>query len=215
MPPRREKDRSDGAMIRTILFDIGNVLIRFDPRIALQKLAGNTSYSVSEMTGLLRGWPRIYDFECGRVKTADFFDEICARLNLCGLTAEQFAETWSAIFQEEMLVNPKTLLSLKERYRLMLLSNTNPLHFNFMQVRYPVLREFDDAILSYEVGAMKPEPEIFREALARSSSRPEETAYVDDIEENVIVAGQMGISSIRFESEEQMLREFRNRGIRV
>ncbi|HEY2930368.1 MAG TPA: HAD family phosphatase [Acidobacteriota bacterium] len=202
-------------MIRTILFDIGNVLIKFDPRLALQGLQGRTSYSTAEMVDLLRGWPRINDFESGRVKNEDFFDEICARLKLCDITAQQFADIWSAIFHEEMLVRPETLRSLKERYRLMLLSNTNPLHFGFMRTRYPVLGEFDDAILSFEVGAMKPEPEIFQAAMARAASRPDETVYVDDLEENLVAARSMGIFSIRFENEEQLLAEFRRRGVLI
>jgi HAD superfamily hydrolase (TIGR01509 family) len=79
--------------------------------------------------------------------------------------------------------------------------------------RYPMLRHFDEFVLSYEVRAMKPSPEIYREAIARASCRPEECFFTDDIPQYVEAARREGIDAVRFESREQLEREMAARGI--
>lgn len=200
-------------MIRVLFFDIGNVLLPFDPWIPLRRLAGNSPYSPEELGDLLSRWGRVADFECGRLSSEEFFRETHSYLKLDGLSQEQFVKIWSGIFLDRMLVRPETLRSLKQKYRLALISNTNPMHFRFAQEKYPALAEFDDAILSFRVGMMKPALSIFEEAVARSGCAPEETFFIDDIEANVRAARSVGIPSVRFESEEQLLAEFKKRGI--
>jgi putative hydrolase of the HAD superfamily len=76
-----------------------------------------------------------------------------------------------------------------------------------------LLRHFDDLVLSYEVKAMKPQPEIYREALARAGCCPAECFYTDDIAAYVDAARGMGIDSVLFESRPQLEGELRRRGI--
>ncbi|HEV8132566.1 MAG TPA: HAD family phosphatase [Acidobacteriota bacterium] len=200
-------------MIRALLFDMGNVLIRFDPHIALERLRAKTLYSPNQMVELLKQWPVILDYECGKIPTGEFFDALCSHLGLCDLNLEQFRDIWSSIFSEEMLVRPSVLRSLKQRYRLMLLSNTNAIHFDFIRQRFPVLQEFDDLLLSYQLRLVKPDPRIFHETVRRSQLAPEEIFYIDDVEDNVAAARAIGILGVRFQNEAQLLEELRKRGL--
>ena len=202
-------------MTQVLLFDMGNVLIRFDSRIALAKLAPRTTYSPDQMIQLLKDWGGIWDYECGRLETQQFFTAICSHLNLCDLTLQEFMSIWSGIFFDDMLISPDTLRSLRRQHRLMLLSNTNAMHFDFIRDKFPVVAEFDETLLSYQLGLMKPDPRIFAEAVARARCEPSEIFYIDDIEENVQAALSVGIPGTRFESEERLLRELKKRGIKV
>ena len=106
------------------------------------------------------------------------------------------------------------LEALAARYRLVLVSNTNALHFEMLRRNYGhLLRHFHHLVLSYEVGAMKPRPEIFRAAVERAGCRPEECFYTDDIAAFVEGARSLGIDAVQFESRAQLEREMGARGI--
>jgi putative hydrolase of the HAD superfamily len=110
---------------------------------------------------------------------------------------------------------PESLLAgIRERYRMLVLSNTNAIHFDMVRQNYPLLRHFHDLVLSYEVKAMKPSPAIYREAIARAGCRPEECFFTDDIPAYVEGARREGIDAVRFESCAQLERELAARGVR-
>jgi glucose-1-phosphatase len=103
---------------------------------------------------------------------------------------------------------------LARNYRLVLVSNTNALHFAMIRESYAdMLRHFHSLVLSYEVRAMKPAPEIFQAAIERAECRPEECFYTDDIAVYVEAAKRMGIDGVVFESRGQLEGEMRSRGL--
>jgi glycosyltransferase involved in cell wall biosynthesis len=87
------------------------------------------------------------------------------------------------------------LEGLRKRYRLLLLSNTNAIHFAMIRENYPMLRHFHDFILSYEVKAMKPNPAIYREAVARAGCDAGECFFTDDIRDYVEAARREGLDA--------------------
>ncbi len=93
------------------------------------------------------------------------------------------------------------------------LSNTNPIHFAMVKEAYPLLRQFHDFVLSYEVGAAKPEAKIYREAIVRARCNPEECFFIDDLAVNVEAAREHGMDAVQFLSAEQLDRELRFRGL--
>jgi putative hydrolase of the HAD superfamily len=125
---------------------------------------------------------------------------------------ERFCALFCGIFTDTLI--PESVLEdLGARYRLVLLSNTNAIHFDMIRKTYPILRHFDELVLSYEVKAMKPHPDIYRAAIAKAGCRPEECFYTDDIAEYVEGARRMGIDAVQFENAEQIQKEMRARGI--
>ena len=151
-------------------------------------------------------------FETGLVEPRDFVEQMSQTLEL-RVDYDRFCEIWSSIFTHELL--PESMLEgLSRRYRLVLLSNTNALHFDMIRGAYAhLLRHFDDLVLSYEVRAMKPHPEIFRAAVERAQCMPEERFYTDDIAAYIEGARKLGIDAVQFESREQIEGEMRLRGI--
>jgi putative hydrolase of the HAD superfamily len=199
-------------MHKAIIFDLGKVLIQFDFKRGYRALEGLCPYTAAEIPRRLGGTDLVERFETGLVEPRDFVDQVSRILDL-PLDYDRFCEIWSCIFTETLL--PESLLeALAARYRLLLLSNTNALHFAMLRATYGhLLRHFHDLILSYEVRAMKPQPEIYRVALERAGCLPGECFYTDDIADYVEAARHLGIDAVQFESRQQIEREMRERGI--
>ena len=199
-------------MHKAILFDLGRVLIHFDFQRGYRALEGMGPYTASEIPQRLAGTGLVERFETGLVEPREFVEEISRILDL-RVDYDRFCEIWSCIFTHELI--PESMLEgLARRYRLVLLSNTNALHFEMIRGTYGhLLRHFDDLVLSYQVQAMKPRPEIFQAAVDRAQCRPEECFYTDDIAAYIEGARLLGIDAVQFESREQIEREMRARGI--
>ena len=199
-------------MHKAILFDLGRVLINFDFRRGYRALEGLCPYTAEEIPRRLAGTGLVERLETGLVEPRDFVDQMRRILDL-NVDYDQFRGIWSSIFTD-ILIPESMLEGLGRRYRLVLVSNTNALHFEMIRETYShLLRHFDDLVLSHEVHAMKPLPEIFRAAVERAGCRPQECFYTDDIVAYVDAAKRMGIDAVAFESRIQLEREMRGRGI--
>ena len=86
----------------------------------------------------------------------------------------------------------------------MLASNTDVLHYARSLEVQEALRLFDYALLSYELGLCKPDPEFFRSGLERLAISPEECVFIDDRKENVEAAQTLGIAGTQFVSTQQL-----------
>jgi putative hydrolase of the HAD superfamily len=103
--------------------------------------------------------------------------------------------------------------ALKRRYPLVLLSNTNVIHFEMLEAHYPILQLFDRRVLSHEVRAMKPSPIIYEAAVAKARCKASECFFTDDIAAYVQGACQCGIDAVQFQNQGQIERELRARGV--
>jgi len=199
-------------MIKTIIFDLGKVLVPFDFQRAYDRLAPLSPYSAEQIRERVRGCDLVTRFESGQVEPESFAQEFCGMFD-ANVAYDQFCETFSSIFFPETLIPDSLLKALKQRYRLVLLSNTNAIHWEMLTRTYPLLGHFDERILSYRVGAQKPDPRIYREAIRAAECRPQECFYTDDIADYVKAAREQGIDAVQFESQEQIERELKSRGV--
>jgi putative hydrolase of the HAD superfamily len=196
---------------KAVIFDLGRVLVHFDFKRGYRALEGLCPHQAADIPKLLAGTGLVERFETGLVEPRAFVAEMCGALDL-KIDYDQFCDIWSSIFMHTLV--PESLLEgLKVRYRLLLLSNTNAIHFDMISRTYPMLRHFDDLILSYEVKAMKPNPAIYRAAIERAGCKAEECFYTDDIAEYVAGAKAMGIDAVQFQGAELLVEEMKARGI--
>ncbi len=199
-------------MYKAIIFDLGKVLIQFDFKRGYRALEGLCPYPAAEIRQRIAATGLVPRFETGLVEPHDFVAQLSRILDL-HLDYDGFCGVWSSIFAEPLI--PEDMLEgLRARYRLLLLSNTNAIHFAMILKNYPLIRHFHDRVLSFEVKAMKPQPEIFRAAVDRAGCLPAECFYTDDIPEFVEAAGRLGIDAVQFLSAEQLAGEMTTRGIR-
>ena len=200
-------------MIKTVIFDLGKVLIPFDFSRGYRAMEKLCNYPAADIPRRIGSTDLVHRFETGLVEPRDFVEQLSRLLDL-RVTYEQFCDIWSSIFLPDELVPESLLAGIGERYRLLVLSNTNAIHFAMVRQSYPMLRHFDDFVLSYEVKAMKPAPAIYQEAIARAQCRPDECFYTDDIPAYVEGARREGIDAVQFQSREQLERDLVARDIR-
>ncbi len=199
-------------VIKTIIFDLGKVIIPFDFKRGYDRLAPLCSYPAAEIPERLRTCDLVTRFESGGIEPRPFVEEISRILDLKA-DYDQFCTIWSSIFLPDPLVPEDLLVALKKRYRMLVLSNTNAIHFPMVREAYPILRHFDDYVLSYEVGALKPSPKIYQEAIRRAGVEPEEIFFTDDIEAYVLAAKEHGIDAVQFQNADQIMQELRSRSV--
>jgi putative hydrolase of the HAD superfamily len=189
----------------TIFCDLGNVLINFDHRIAVKKILQRTSKKEEDIYQLFfdSGLTKLY--EEGKITSLDFFHRVNDSLEL-RMDYGAFFLIWDDIFFETPL-NLKMqnfLINMKGRRKLVMISNINENHYEFLKNKMPVFDEFDRVILSYEVGFRKPAREIYDAALKSVNMPASKAFYIDDRADLIEAASELGIKGIVFNGEEAL-----------
>jgi len=183
-------------MIKTIIFDLGNVIVNFDETNIFNAWAAASSKTVTEVIKYFNNSSARKSFERGEISPRQFYDNTLKELGMkMGFNA--FKKVWNEIFTLNRDVE-KIIKSLKGKYRLVLLSNTNVWQYEYIKENYKIVDIFDAYVLSYEAGCRKPNPMIYINALKKAKTMPFNCAYFDDIREFVNVAKMMGIKSFQF-----------------
>ena len=151
-------------------------------------------------------------FETGLLAPEIFVAGIADALGIA-MSVEEFSVIWNSIFLPETLIPEQMLIALRKRYRLLLLSNTNALHFAGLEVEYPLLRHFHEHVLSFRVKMMKPDAGIYLHTAQLAGCAPEACLFIDDMQENVEGARRAGMQALLFQSREELERDFDRLGI--
>ena len=197
--------------IEVVLFDLGNVILPFNHYQIAEKLARfSESRELSDPPRIFsylfdRHEGAVNNYEIGKMSSIEFFNQVKERIKLT-LPFDAFVPIWNEIFTENHEVS-ELIRFLKGKKRLGVLSNTNPLHFEYALSTFPILNLFDKWILSHEVGFKKPAVEIFLKAMEWASVPPTKILFIDDIREHVEVAASVGMQAIHFTSAQQLVRE--------
>ncbi len=197
--------------VKVIIFDLGNVILPFDFDLCCRNLSRCSPFPLEDIRAFLLKEQLISDYEEGKMDSAQFFAYVQKELSL-GLTFEQFRPIWGNIFNEDCQVSG-LIRRLRPDYRLLLLSNTNELHFEYILGRYSVMNQFDEYILSYKVGYAKPHPRIYQEAILQAGVSPGQIVYTDDRLEFIQAACKLGIQGIHFIDAAQLERRLIQYGV--
>jgi glucose-1-phosphatase len=202
--------------VRAIIFDIGRVLVSLDIRKAQLGLAQGLSVTPDELWSAIEKDPHWPDWQEGRMSARDWHLNLCKRLGM-SLEFEQFKNVWNSALNPEPILPDSLFEQLSKSYRLGLLSNTDPIHVAHLESTYSFFRYFAKPLRIYscEVGASKPKPLIFREALRACKVKADEAVYIDDIAENADAARALGFAGIQFRGGEELYAELEVLGISV
>jgi HAD superfamily hydrolase (TIGR01509 family) len=200
--------------VRAVIFDIGRVLIRLDVSRAMKAMASGPELSAEALWSAIEKDPRWNDWQEGRISARDWHLHMQRRFG-GSATFEQFTETWNLVMDPEPIQGKELFEKLSKKYRLALLSNTDPIHVAHMEPRYEFFSYFPARVYSCAVGASKPNPIIYREALRACRVQAEEAVYIDDIAAYVEAAQRLGIKGVQFQSPEQLVVALRGLGLDV
>ena len=179
-------------LVDAVVLDLGNVLVFHDNPLLVRRLAeraGTGEDGARRLTEALSG-PLAVAINRGELDREGIRQEVC-RLAGAEIPAGEFFELWSSHFQPNEAILPR-VESLSEHVPLVLLSNTNALHWDFLRPRLPILERFRGAVLSHEFGAAKPEAAIYVRAAEVAGVPATRAAFFDDVLAYVEAAAALG-----------------------
>lgn len=202
-----------GVNLKVLVFDMGHVFVDFEwqeVREGFCRASGRTHDQLKADFEHVAG----LGYEKGDIDTAGFLAALNERLGTT-ITVDEFKKLWNATFRENAEM-AELLAVLKEQRPLYLLSNTNEVHFDFLEGNFNVTRHFQEVILSYKVGSSKPSRAIYEEVLTRSGLRADECLFVDDLTANVKAASEkVGMHVIQFTGVADLKERLVKFGLRV
>jgi len=197
---------------KAVIFDIGRVIVRLDLKRALAPIAAAMHTSTDTSTDqsakhlspeksweLIRADRHWQDWQEGRITSAEWHRHLMRRFKL-SLSYGEFRDAWNLVLDPELILAESLFGQLGARCQLALLSNTDPIHVECLEERFTFGRYFPVRIYSCRIGASKPSPVVYRAALELLGVAAHEALYVDDIQEFVDAARQLGLDAIRFET---------------
>ena len=200
--------------IEALLFDMGKVLVDFDFDRGMERFAASSPLSRAEFESQVFHHDWIRPYERGEISTAEYHQHLRENAGLA-MSLEEFHEVWSSVFLPELIVPEQFLSHLRQRYPLILVSNTNELHADFISREYNVFDYFHEKIFSHEVGCLKPDRKIYDAAIAASGKPPEALFFTDDRQENIDAALALGIHAHLFRSVEGLVKTLQDHGVDV
>jgi putative hydrolase of the HAD superfamily len=197
-------------MKRTIFFDLGNVLIFFSHQKMCEQAAKYAGLDLELVKRMMHEHGDAH--ERGHHNSQKIYSDFC-RLSQKELDFGTLMHAISDIFEPNAPVI-EIAKALKEKgHRLFLLSNTFDAHFEFAFSQFPFLKIFDGYVLSYEVGARKPEKEIYEKALEIAGCGKQECFYTDDILDYIESARSLDIDAEQYRNPEELVQHLKSRNI--
>lgn len=193
--------------IKTIVCDLGNVLINVSNLSAGLDIS---KYGCFKKRAIRF---RIRKYETGKLSTEEFYTWF-AKKTKKDIDVKNLDEIFEKAFSlnEDMA---SLLKKLRRKYRLVVCSNTNEANFEFLRKKYDVINAFDDYVLSYKVGSMKPEKKIYKEVYGAVYKQPEHAVFIDDIRENVEEARKFGFLTVHFKDVPDLEKKLEAYGVRI
>jgi putative hydrolase of the HAD superfamily len=190
--------------IRNIIFDLGGVILNIDPQLtvdAFHNLGWNDFYEGDNQS---LNKELFYNLEKGNSSPEAFHDNVRKMVNK-QISDKEIDMAWTAMIIDIPADRVRYLEELKKSYRLFLLSNTNEIHRlkfhrNFeADFGYPFYDLFERNFYSHEMKMRKPNPQIYLEAIKEANLIPEETLFIDDMEENIEAAKSTGMKVLHIQ----------------
>jgi len=200
-------------MIDACLFDMGNVLVFFSHALMCEQIAHVCDCTTDEVRQILFDSKWQHEIERGEISEDEFHQRWQQHLNR-DIDRAALIHAASDIFELNSEIVP-VLQTLKDQgLRLILLSNTCISHMDFVRNQFQILNHFDGFVLSCDVGAMKPDPAIYLEAIKQAGCAAERCFYTDDIQENIEAGKTHGLHSELYTSVDELQAQLTRLGIR-
>lgn len=194
--------------MKNIIFDLGGVVVDWNPERLMQEYSGDPEMPVALFKkGFFQEfWP---EYDRGRIDQAGIVKEMSR------FAGRSYAECWDFVeFVKHSLRDiPATQDLIKELaaqgYRLFCLSNMSVEYYDYLKDR-EVFRYFEGQIISALEHVIKPEKEIYEVLMDRYNVVPAESLFVDDLEQNINSACQLGFHTVHFTDKEKGLQAIKD-----
>jgi 2-haloacid dehalogenase len=191
-------------MINTIIFDLGAVLIDWNPHYVYKTIFDDEQEMHNFLANVCTSdWNEEQD--AGR-SLQEGTDLLVARFPEHEANIRAFYGRWIEMLGEPFHGTVELFRQLKasNKYKIYALTNWSAETFPFAQARFDFLNWFDGVVVSGTEKMRKPAPEFYQMLLDRYNVNPAEALFIDDNYRNVLAAEKMGIKTIHFKSEEEL-----------
>ncbi|MBZ0202365.1 MAG: HAD family phosphatase [Ignavibacteria bacterium] len=186
-------------MIKNIIFDLGNVLVNVEYERFINAICTNGVSKDAYLKFFKGGNYRLLGYEAGEITTAEFIEKCRNGLGL-KMSDDEFTGSFNDMFTEiPEMSSLVRKLDAGEKHNMYLLSNTSPLHFEYIKKKYDYVNLLDKFALSYELKSLKPDDEIYERTITLLSADPKESLFIDDLPENCMAAEKFGFKTICYD----------------
>jgi HAD superfamily hydrolase (TIGR01509 family) len=190
------------SAIRAVFWDLGGVILRTEDHGPRRAWEARLGLAPGDLARLVFNGSASQETMLGRATSDSVWESVGASLGLTVSDRDQLrADFFSADRIDDELV--AFIRGLRPRVRVGLISNAWPEVRRLLESTWRIADAFDPLVLSPEVGLVKPDPAIFREALVRAAVLPAQAAFVDDLPENVDAASALGMRGVLFRTSSQ------------
>ncbi len=195
-------------MIKCVIFDLGNVIVKNNPSKASRRLAKYCRIAkFTRDTLFVAPWKLQRLFGKGKISRRAFYRKVVKKTAQKRFPQEKFEKAYSDMFTNNVPVQ-RIARKLKETYKVMLLSNTDVLDFSYLK-HFPVMKIFSGYILSYKVGYLKPHRKIYVAAVRKSGFKANECVFIDDRKENADGARKAGMHGIHYTTNARLRQQLK------
>ena len=200
--------------IKNIIFDLGGVIINLDQERTFAAFADLAGIDLQSARGMMHTFEEFMHYELGLIQDKEFMDFLKSKIDHSS-KEEILEKAWNAMLVDIPRERVELIKALRQRYRVVLLSNTNRMHIREVNrilgrdTGHQDLEElFDELYYSFLLQKRKPGAEIFEFVLEKEGFNPGETLFLDDSKENIESAAKLGIQTVHVDSPRTLQQHF-------
>jgi glucose-1-phosphatase len=201
------------AEFRTLIFDLGGVIVNLAPKRTLEEFAKLSGKSINDVLQIHTTHLAFHAYETGRIGDAEFRNAVRTMFQVRA-NDDQIDRCWNAMLLDIPAEKLKMLTRLKRHFTTIALSNTNSIHLSYINeviLKGQLLDDyFHHAHYSHDIGLRKPDIDIYKFVLETHQITPGQSLFLDDNTDNIAAAKAVGMEALLIEHPDQVFDLFRN-----
>jgi putative hydrolase of the HAD superfamily len=191
--------------IKNIIFDFGGVILNINHKKLEEAFKSLGIPDFEHLFNQASQSELFQQFEVGKISPREFRMGVRSLTGL-NITDDTFDNTWNKIINDFPARRINLLRQIKNSYKLLLLSNTNEIHYDYYIEKFRIEFGYDFQSLfhrtywSFRMGKRKPDPDAYVEIISNERISPSETLFIDDSKQNIIAAANLGIKTLHLQN---------------
>lgn len=200
-------------MIKTIAVDLGGVYFTDGTNMVKPRLLEILRATPQQYETIFRGEKSELYYE-GRITGKEFWSFIKENMHIDETATKEARKVWFGAYKPNEGM-PALIHSLHESYRTIIFSGNLRDRVKYLDRKFKFLKDFDDAIFSFDVGMRKENPAMYKILVENLKCEPKQAVYIDDAHNLLEHAKKLGINIIHFEGAAQLALELKNYGVQL